>query len=118
MSPDLQKRCEDSMKRLERYCERCYGVKMTDLEVTTKAYDSERDRWDAWAASQIHWAAKELLHADSTLYGVHQAMKYAFRGLMLAREYQGRRGGFLSPPIDEELTNLRNVFESLVEERR
>lgn len=96
--------------RIIRSCE--YTIRTCGYEgdldgpgVTLYKYDDDQTKWLAWAAHALWRAFRDIEAGDDLL---------AFRGLLLAKEYKGHRGGFLNSPMSDALGTLRNYCEALI----
>ncbi len=79
-----------------------YDGDLDSAGITCHKYDTDSDKWLAWAAHALWRAYKDIEAGDDLL---------AFRGLLLAKEYKGSRGGFLNAPMTDAILDLRNHCE-------
>jgi hypothetical protein len=63
------------------------------------------EQWPVWCAHSIVRAFRDLNDGNTM---------FAFRGLLQAREYRGRCGGFNTAPVADALSSLQNEIETLV----
>lgn len=77
----------------------------------THKFESDKDRHEAWACESLLFAIDELTGGkDSLNYGAENLV-LAMRGLLQAREYRGRRGGFLGVCESDAISLVQQEIE-------
>lgn len=71
--------------------------------ILTHTFDSDRERFEAWAVESMLFSARQLRIGDRVA---------AMRGLFQAFEYRGRLGGFMpGPHLSDALAELKSQLE-------
>lgn len=110
----------DECRRIINGCIRVMDLHGVNAEtVTCHTFESDADKWAAWAADSMRFVALQLLRADGLAKeGMrHQAASEALcalRGLLQASEYRGRRGGYLPCGLADYRIDLQNMMEGIL----
>lgn len=99
------KRCK---RQLNYIIGQLTGAPRTDVatHVTAHNFGTEfQDRWTAWMADTLYQALVDYSVGEWVL---------AFRGLLQAKEYAGRLGGFPGSELQDICIALQNAVESKI----
>lgn len=101
----------DYMRSLARYLDRHWALTPTTRDacpVTAHEYETPRERWSAWCADSLHTGWQDFARGD---------VKYAWRGLLQARQYAALATGstlWPSSVLEDAYIALQNAVEATV----